>query len=262
MDRSPHSAMNTSVNVSQNPAKKPCFLLAPASLLLTASCASASSPSSSSPSSSTSSASLRVRTPKNSKSPTARYSPTGSVVVIAAGICWKNLPMATEMKLMSESAHTAPVRTVKRPSLIASSAAMKNVLSPSSLTKIRANAAVNPVLASAWYAAWPTTVFWVRTYPAHARAPSATARTAADLPLAFLGAASSPPSVPGAEMPAAAASGARVTFRRARPADRPRGTALGNPAPTPPSGPTEIRFGTACRARRSPVAATGATEAR
>ena len=160
---------------------------------------------------------------------------------------------------MSESAHTAPVRTVKRPSLIASSAAMKKVLSPSSLTKIRANAAVNPVLASAWYAAWPTTVFWVRTYPAHARAPSATARTAADLPLAFLGAASSPPSVPGAEMPAAAASGARVTFRRARPADRPRGTALGNPAPTPPSGPTEIRFGTACRARRSPVAARAAS---
>ena len=50
---------------------------------------------------------------------------------------------------MKLSAVVAPARTVNRPRRIARSAAMKNVLSPSSETKMSAKAAVKPDLLSA-----------------------------------------------------------------------------------------------------------------
>eukprot|EP00982_Pelagococcus_subviridis_P009440 30922-Pelagococcus_subviridis.AAC.4 len=86
--------------------------------------------------------------------------------------------MATDITDMSPSALVAPARTTTRPKRIASSAAMKKVLSPSSLTKMSANAAVNPDLASAATAAWPNIVFRDRNHPAADATASASARIA------------------------------------------------------------------------------------
>ena len=55
--------------------------------------------------------------------------------------------MATEMTVSSLNAAVAPASTRNRPRRIANNAAMKKVLSPNSLTKMSANAAVNPLFA-------------------------------------------------------------------------------------------------------------------
>ena len=94
-------------------------------------------------------ASFKDFNPKNNKLATAMYSPMGIVFEKLAGTAENTLPMTTEITDINPNADVAPIITGMRPILIASKAAMKNVLSPNSDMKISANAAVNPVFATA-----------------------------------------------------------------------------------------------------------------
>jgi hypothetical protein len=83
-------------------------------------------------------------TPKKSSSAAAQYSPSGREEDRLSGSRVNRRPSATLMPVISASAATAPAITMARPRRMASKAAMKNVLSPISDTKMRPNAAVKP----------------------------------------------------------------------------------------------------------------------
>ena len=85
-----------------------------------------------------------VLTPKNRRSATAQYSPTGRLLLRLSGSLVNRRPRATLMPVIRARAATAPAMTTALPRFMASRAAMKNVLSPISLTKMRPNAAVKP----------------------------------------------------------------------------------------------------------------------
>ena len=82
--------------------------------------------------------------PKKRSSATAQYSPIGRLLLRLSGSLAKRRPSATLMPVIRAKAVTAPAMTTALPRRMASSAAMKNVLSPISLTKMRPKAAVKP----------------------------------------------------------------------------------------------------------------------
>eukprot|EP00955_Chlamydomonas_euryale_P103370 365483-Chlamydomonas_euryale.AAC.9 len=82
--------------------------------------------------------------PKTTSSTVPASSPTGMLDVRASGTREHTTPICTEMSVMSASDATEPTNETALPSLSASSAAMKNVLSPISERKMSENAARNP----------------------------------------------------------------------------------------------------------------------
>ena len=72
------------------------------------------------------------------------HCPHASLLSTTVGTALTATPIATLTIVIRERAATEPVKDIHLPSFIASKAAMKNVLSPSSDAKIRLKAAKKP----------------------------------------------------------------------------------------------------------------------
>jgi hypothetical protein len=86
--------------------------------------------------------------PKYTSRATLAHSPMGSPLFRNSGTCRKDCPMPTDMTDITDSDSSAALKLSQRPNLAASSAAIKNVLSPISDTNIREKAAGKPDLPS------------------------------------------------------------------------------------------------------------------
>ena len=73
-----------------------------------------------------------------------KYFPTGTVELNWSGTFLKTTPMPTDMSVIRPRAATEPTKLSHLPTRMASRAAIKNVLSPSSDRKIRVKAARKP----------------------------------------------------------------------------------------------------------------------
>jgi hypothetical protein len=87
---------------------------------------------------------LRALIPKKTSSATPATSPRGKLLWRLSGTLLNAAPMPTLIRVITASALRLPTKLIQRPSFIASSAAMKKVLSPSSDRKMRQKDASRP----------------------------------------------------------------------------------------------------------------------
>ena len=100
---------------------------------------------------------LRVLSPKYTSNAMPKYCPIGAVLWNWSGTFEKIMPMPTEINVMKDRAATEPAKLSSFPTFMASSAAMKKVLSPSSDRNMRVNAARHPDLPSGELATYSCT---------------------------------------------------------------------------------------------------------
>eukprot|EP00199_Chlamydomonas_sp_CCMP681_P005784 CAMPEP_0119107488 /NCGR_PEP_ID=MMETSP1180-20130426/10517_1 /TAXON_ID=3052 ORGANISM="Chlamydomonas cf sp, Strain CCMP681" /NCGR_SAMPLE_ID=MMETSP1180 /ASSEMBLY_ACC=CAM_ASM_000741 /LENGTH=231 /DNA_ID=CAMNT_0007092989 /DNA_START=601 /DNA_END=1296 /DNA_ORIENTATION=- len=176
IDLSPHSAMK----MRDATCKNACIGLASrrTSAAFTASSASACSSSIlAGPPSLALSPSFSDLIPKKTSMAMPASSPTGNVLFKTSGTLLKKAPMPTLMTVMTDKDVKEPMKDVHLPSLAASNAAMKKVLSPISEKKISEKAARNPLLPTG-----PFTNIFQKTFPCGVASAAAAISTTARNP--------------------------------------------------------------------------------